>query len=453
MLKKLNDNYIFEELYALFLMAFAFTIWHFNFIYGIGIIAILGASAMIIFNDFKYMVPAVLLALFSQGHGIDSYGQPIALYIAVALAIIAMIYFTIKNKPDFKKIKSYKGLAGLTILSILPLCWHNIIPSDQPVMYILYFNYFFYLLVLVLFTLNLNKKSFRMICIAMSYVAVMIALECITTVYRLHLENPDKSILSFWYYIGWGICNEAGILMCFTMPFIFVQLVKTEKLTHIFIALTKLVLVCVCIVLTTSRATYGIGCLELLALFVWAAIYAKRRKTIWIIAGVAFVVLSIVVFGIVGITNIIDKVKSQVFDQGLDNNGRTGLWNSGINLWATNVGTIFFGNGIVGEWSNGTLDYESGARVVYLVYHSTVIECMASTGLVGLCFLIFHFIEKYKQTFKLEKNILGLVVVGYILVDLYGIIDNTYGMYFYMVPLMILMGGLENYDKEVEFVY
>ena len=453
MLKKLNDNYIFEELFVLFLMVFAVIVWHFNFLYGIGIIAIIGSIAMILFNDFKYMVPTVLLAMFAQGQGIDSYGQPIPLYIAVGLAVVAMVYFTIKNKPDFKKLKSFKGLAALSILSIIPIFWHNIIPQDQPVMYFLYFNYFIYLFVMVLFTLNLNKNSFRMVCIAMSYVAVLISLEVINTVYKMHLANPEASVLSFWYYIGWGICNEAGILMCFTMPFIFIQLVKTERVSHLFVALFKLALVCVCIVLTTSRATYGIGALELLCLFIWAAIFAKKRKTIWIIAGVCFVAMAVVVFGVIGITNIIDKVKTQVFDQGLDNNGRTGLWESGINLWKTNFGTIMFGNGIVGEWSSRPLDYESGERIVYLVYHSTVIECLASVGVVGLICLAFHFYEKYRQACKLEKSVLGLVLIGYILVDLYGIIDNTYGMYFYMVPLMILMAGLNNYDKNIEFVY
>jgi hypothetical protein len=453
MLKKLNDNYIFEEAFVLVLMVFAAIIWHYNFLYGIGIMAVIGAIAMIVFNDFKYMVPTVLLAMFSQGQGIDSYGQPIPLYIAVGLAVIAMVYFTIKNRVDFKKLKSFKGLALLSVLSIIPIFWHNIIPSDQPVMYILYFNYLAYFLVMVLFTLNLNKKSFRMVCIAMSYTAVLISIEVITTVYHLHLERPEDSILSFWYYIGWGICNEAGILMCVTMPFIFIQLVKTEKISHLFIAIFKLCLVCVCIVLTTSRASYAIGALELIALLVWSAIYAKKRKTIWIIAGVTFAAMAVVVFGVIGITNIIDKVKSQVFDQGLDNNGRTGLWKSGIRLWTQNFGTVMFGNGIVGEWSKTTLDYYSGARVVYLVYHCTVIECLASVGVVGLACLAFHFYEKYRQGLKLEKSLLGLILIGYILVDLYGLIDNTYGMYFYMIPLMIIMGGLNNYDKTVDFSY
>ena len=96
MLKKLNDNYIFEESFALVLMVFAAIIWHYNFLYGIGIMAVIGAIAMIVFNDFKYMVPTVLLAMFSQGQGIDSYGQPIPLYIAVGLAVIAMVYSRLK---------------------------------------------------------------------------------------------------------------------------------------------------------------------------------------------------------------------------------------------------------------------------------------------------------------------------------------------------------------------
>ena len=41
------------------------------------------------------------------------------------------------------------------------------------------------------------------------------------------------------------------------------------------------------------------------------------------------------------------------------------------------------------------------------------------------------------------------MLVGYLAVDAYGMIDNTYGMYYYMIPLVILMAALDN-DKNTD---
>ena len=105
-----------------------------------------------------------------------------------------------------------------------------------------------------------------------------------------------------------------------------------------------------------------------------------------------------------------------------------------------------FGMGQVAEFIyTGSFN---GYADVNLVYHSTIFHCMATMGNMGLGFLILHFIDKYKQAFKFNKEVMGLMLIGYVMVDLYGLIDNTYGMYYYMVPLMIIMASIDQVDKE-----
>ena len=94
-----------------------------------------------------------------------------------------------------------------------------------------------------------------------------------------------------------------------------------------------------------------------------------------------------------------------------------------------------FGSGVIAEY------YPDGTR--YVVYHSTIFQILATVGNLGLAFIIIHFIEKYKQLKVLGKSNMGILLIGYIVVDLYGLIDNTYGMYYYMIPMMIIMAVLD----------
>ena len=143
-----------------------------------------------------------------------------------------------------------------------------------------------------------------------------------------------------------------------------------------------------------------------------------------------------------GIPRLFDDVKNILYNNIFDGNGRERLYNNAINLFNTNFLTRILGSGIISEfeyrWSFG--EYGS----VFIVYHSTFFETLVMGGIVWLCFLLIHFFEKYKQLWKKELPFSLTMLVGYLLVDIYGMIDNTYGMYYYMIPLVILMASLDN---------
>ena len=49
-----------------------------------------------------------------------------------------------------------------------------------------------------------------------------------------------------------------------------------------------------------------------------------------------------------------------------------------------------------------------------------------------------------------KRSIIGLILLfGHLVVDAYGMIDNTYGMYYYMIPLVVFMASLDN-DKNTD---
>ncbi len=51
----------------------------------------------------------------------------------------------------------------------------------------------------------------------------------------------------------------------------------------------------------------------------------------------------------------------------------------------------------------------------------------------------------------MEKEVsFGLIMLfGYLVVDAYGMIDNSYGMYYNMIPLVVFMASLDN-DKNTD---
>ena len=63
--------------------------------------------------------------------------------------------------------------------------------------------------------------------------------------------------------------------------------------------------------------------------------------------------------------------------------------------------------------------------------------------------ILFYFFEKYIQLWKKEIGFALIMLFGYLVVDGYGMIDNTYGMYYYMIPLVVFMASLDN-DKNTD---
>ena len=125
MLKKLNENKIFEEVYIAIVCLIATIGWYFKTQYGYASIAIISFVTILLFNDSKYLVPCGLAMIFSIGTGFttnQSYGPLIFSVLFLAASFIAYI---IRNGFNYKSLKSYKGLLALSILSFIPLLYHN----------------------------------------------------------------------------------------------------------------------------------------------------------------------------------------------------------------------------------------------------------------------------------------------------------------------------------------
>lgn len=443
-LLKLNNNWKFENLIALLFILFGILGWQFNYALGAIPTILLSVILMILSDDFKYAIPAILVLLFSYGVGFDSQKFPFDIVIPVAIFVIFVVIFTIRkfNIKKLKRIKSYIGISILAISFILPICWANF-SSEFSVFYVMYFSWLMYLLLYLLLFMNISKNAFRMLVFSLSWLAILLGYELAMELFRLKMAEPDRNIMSFTYYIGWGLCNEAGIILCFIMPFIFYELISSKSNMITLISICKLFLSLAFVFITNSRGSLLFAIAEFITLFIimfFIKYDYKRQKLQYL----SFLLIMATTIGITIMIkfDLLTLISNTTFKEGFDSNGRTEMWIDAINIWKSSFRNVVFGSGIISEIKEKSLYHE--VMPTFVVYHSTLFEVLVSAGIIGFVGLVIHFIEKYKMLFKIEKNFSIFLLVGYIIVDIYGIIDNTYGMYYYMVPLVIVFAVLNN---------
>lgn len=442
MFKKLNENKLFEELYIVCVFLIALIGWFFKSQYGYTAIAIVSFVTVMLFNDVKYLVPCGLGMVFSIGSGFEtnsSYGPLIG---SVLIYASSFIVFVIRNGLNFKNFKSFKGLLILAILSFIPLIYRNtikdgissgVLDNSAVSLYVLYFGYFAYVLLYFLFAMTLKKDSLRIIFKTIGYMTIILSLECFIHVV---IDGFNKG-----YRLGWGHCNEAGILMLFGLPFIMVGLVKADKISEMIVAIIKFLIAIVGIICSTSRGTYLFGFIEVVVLLIYTLIKSKHWKSILII------LISCLIVGIIGIQIKIGIVKlvRDIIDlllyRGFEFGDRTRLFKQSIVIWNENWLTRLFGAGIVAELAINRVGFED--MNTFVVYHSTFFSCLATLGICGVLALIYHFYERYSQMKYFEKDVMVILLIGFIMLDIYGMMDNTYGMYYFMIPLVIFMAAVD----------
>jgi hypothetical protein len=130
-------------------------------------------------------------------------------------------------------------------------------------------------------------------------------------------------------------------------------------------------------------------------------------------------VLSICVLLIICLP-LIDDIIFRVFKDGFSSNGRIKIWKMGFDIWKKH---IFFGPGICSKMM--ILNTPLGYQEVPLVFHSSIVEVLVVGGVVGIVFFIIHLYEKYRSLFKMDRLFIVTSVIGYVVVDLYGLIDKN----------------------------
>ncbi len=447
----LTEYKCFEEVYSLLFMFIALFSWRFDTMIGMGIILFIMVIVLIIYEDFNYIIPPTLYLLFCINEGFSNDEIPISLIILVSVLVLIMLFFFIKNIKKnglkLKKMKSFWGLLGLAIMNLIPILWCDTIESPNEVFYFFFFANLGYFIVYLLIMGGLNKVDLKLLAVAISYMAILITCECIYRVYDL--RDTKDSIFDLWYYLGWGLCNEAGIMICFSIPFIFYLLSKSNKILPFIAQFIKITFVLVGVLLTTSRGAYLCAFGETFILMIALIFTTKIRKQYLVLLGCLVVICLSVFFVFHDYTfSYVETIIDRVFTEGLDDNGRLEIWQQGVEKFLESPLYTILGAGICAVLQIRTTSGGTGESLINqltpLVFHSTIVQTLVMGGIFGLVMLLIHLFLKYKNIIKLGLPFILSVGIGFICLDMYGLIDNTYHMYYFMIPLVIVLAVMDN---------
>ncbi len=215
---------------------------------------------------------------------------------------------------------------------------------------------------------------------------------------------------------GWGIYNNVGgmLAMCIPAPFF---LASTKKNGWVYTLLASVFLLGV--VLTQSRNSILCGAIVYCACAVIALVKSEKRerKLHAIVLGaiaVCGIVVAIVFFG------KIVEVFGTMLNQGFLTNGRDEIYGNGLKQFADYP---IFGNGFY-----ECTAFQAGGNKLpadsFLPprYHNTVVQLLASGGVVAMGAYLFHRVQTALLFFKrpsLEKTFIGLCILVLLVTSLF----------------------------------
>ncbi len=425
-MKNLMNKKYFYLIYALIISLISFGLWAFAGSYSYVVLIVLCAAILVFTNDMIYGIPFLLNIIFVNGNTVKTEDVSIAIYIGAALFFISLIYFIVRNKMKFRFNTFGLVMLLLALSAFIPIFWTKV---DSIALYIVYFNWFVYFIIYIFFSNSIQKNITNEFSISMESFGLLLSLECLFSIIRIKQSGGSLDDI---YSLGWGICNEAGIMILVAIPFCIYRIYKNIKSKEVFIDFMFLVVMILGIWCTKSRGAEGFLLILLGLCALVLLLYHKKYKITLIIAGVGILVVGL--FCILKWDFVVSHLDSLV-----DDNDRFKLYQTGLN--ALNKSPLYW---ILGTGMPFAFDFKDE----FIVCHSTIYETLTTMGIVGLGIMLVHFTQKYYMVIHNKGIFNKLMLAGFIVVDLYGLIDNTYHMYYFMVPLVMILTTLELHNKE-----
>ncbi len=430
----------FNEVYSALLAGLTIIGWKWNSMLGMVVMLVSAMIVLILTKDLVFVIPNTIYFIFMINTGFSNNRIPIPIIVLGIGYAIVLFLFAFKDGIHLHKMKSLYGLLGMAIINIIPIFWSKMIQPGNEVYYFLYFGNLGYVLLYFILANGIKRDGIHIVATSMSFLAIILTFECAFKVWEL--KDTVESILQLAYYLGWGLCNEAGIMICVSIPFIFYLLGTEEKLGGMLYQHVKLLVAIIGLILTTSRGSYLFGFIEIGILYIVLLFTAKNARVyqnLFLVFGL-FVITLMVCYKD-EVIRVVDHIRHLVFTQGFDDNGRKELWIEGYSQWNKTTVTKIFGAGMVSCLMESTTAL--GWMKVPVVFHSTIIETLAAGGIIGFLFLSLHFYQKYKNLKQCNPLFFITIGVGYVIVDLYGLIDNTYHMYYFMLPMAVIFATID----------
>lgn len=223
-------------------------------------------------------------------------------------------------------------------------------------------------------------------------------------------------------YLGWGMHNNIGAMLALTIPF---SLYLACRYRHGYLFLFASACNIAALVMTVSRMSILAGVAIFCVSFVVMLCKAKKRKVLGIVGGALLTVATTL---IISFGSQLLHIFWDIFESGLLNDsGRGNLYIAGWNVFKANP---IFGEGFYpSDMSTFSSAYWSIGEITSFLpprWHNTLVQLLASCGLVGLIAYSFHRLQTMRvflRNMNLTKTFIGFSVLAFLGMSL---LDNHF---------------------------
>ncbi|MGN1227207.1 MAG: O-antigen ligase family protein [Christensenellales bacterium] len=356
----------------------------------------------------------------------------IAFSLSLSVALICFSVFMIRKYKNHSLNVHYDKRTIVILIALLGLAMGGLCSKYFSINSVI-FAFVLMVSVLVYYILiknfaNINKIDFVY---KMFFVSTIILIVQLAFVY---LSSGDmlSVIQNKQARIGIGEINLPATVLAMVIPLLFYKAINS-KFDYLYVLFAFIVLFFV--MLTCCRGAFLFACVFGIVAFVLYFIKTKRK-----IVPICYLCLILIVTVV-----LLAFFKEQIFsvlqhfiERGFDDTGRFELWQLGIDYF---LGSPIFGVGLQAP----TYSFE------YTMIHCTIIQILASTGIVGVICFAIYFIDRYKYIFKVKNTFCIFGYLSILICACYGLIDQTFTCaIFHMIIFAILLAIEENvqtFDK------
>lgn len=407
----------------------------------LGIISV-GLSAslgLLLSHNLNFVLGPALMIFFnlSEKNSFDGKGkfyEPKSILTVVIIAVIFLICLIVhfifnRNKYSLKTAIKSPLFYGVLLLSVSFL-FNNLLSKERffwkdlgfsIALVIAYLGVFLLLYV----GLEFNEKTKNKIIVTLFVASLLVTFEFYSLFITGQIQFADGEIVKESIRTGWGIWNTMGCYLSMLLPIHFYLATFIKKYGFIFYG-TGLISY-LAIVLSLSRSSLLAGTFVLGISVIMCCLFGENKKVNRIITSALFAI------AIVGVILLWDKIASILGDylrRGLDDNGRFEIYATG---WKKFLSHPIFGCGFYNAHHINEFGLPFG-------YHNTIVQMMASCGIIGLLSYLYHRYQTVVLFIKQRcaKNLyLALCICALLITSLLDIhMFSLYPTLYYMLILI-----------------
>ena len=419
-----------------------------DFIFG-GLMLVLASFACFVCTDFRFMIMTfisfILLVTVEHSPNVPSYSkfyiEPLPLTLLAILACIlfgSIGWFAYKNRRQANPI-NWKGaaftgmavLCGGLLINGFFSSYYKFADTLYPISFLLSLLGV-YLLFALFVRFDESAFDYFMACLVATGLIICAQLFLAYGMGGIAFDGAGN-VVKETVVLGWGVWTAVGGMLAFLMPACF-YFAHSHRHGWVFYLLGCLEYLC--IFLSQSRGALLFGTLVLGLCLLVLLFSGKNRRINRAITG------AIVLVGVLGVILLWDRLFGMVSNYlkyGFNDNGRYDKWRAG---WENFKDYPVFGAGFYTSFEYGDWGGGRGKAVYPYLYHNTLIQILASCGIVGIGAYLYHrycTVKMVLQKPTTYKLFLGIGILGLISFSLLDVLFfNTYPTIIYALMLLFM---------------